>query len=110
MVKIEKINEVMEYLVDHTWSETADKFKISEMTISRWKKLYENGNLIDKKDFTNKIKKGINRILKKDIIEMNATELKLIYGILTGKFTSMRKDQYILRIRKNIKKIVFIPM
>jgi hypothetical protein len=37
--------QILDFLKTHTYKETSDKFDISEMTLSRWKKQLPLGNL-----------------------------------------------------------------
>ena len=92
--------KVADYLLDHTWKQTATHFQISEMTISRYLKHLELSDIIKSNVYINKLKRGFNKLLRKKLYDMSATELKVIYALLTGKYTSMTKDRYILRIKK----------
>lgn len=98
---------IVRYLQFHTWSETAEHFKISEMTISRKLKRLKLINVIDNANYINLLKKGFNKIIRKELKNMKASELRLIFFILTGRSISLKKVQYIKHIAKiaGVKKI-----
>lgn len=92
--------KIVSYLQNHTWKETAEHFNISEMTISRKIKRSKLIDIIDKDKYTILLKRGFNKILKKKLNTMKATELRLIFFLLSGTAISMKKTQYIKRIGK----------
>ena len=59
-------DEIVKYLQSHTWSATAEHFEISEMTISRKLKRLKLVNVIDNTEYINLLKKGFNKLLKKN--------------------------------------------
>jgi len=95
------IASVVKYLSEHTWSATAKHFNISEMTISRYLKRFNQTNIINDEQYTKLLKAGFNRILKKKLFDMKAVELRVVYYLLTGVSKSLKRDQYIIKI-KNI--------
>jgi len=94
----------LSYLENHTWQETAKKFDISEMSISRLKKRYKvvkneliannKGNLINKL-FQNFIK----QLKSKPLNKWSSAELRIFYSIIAGKSVSLTVKQYKARIR-----------
>jgi len=56
-------NEILEYVKNHTWSETVDKYKIAKVTINRWKikvkKENQIGNILVTKPIEKKEKPSI---------------------------------------------------
>lgn len=102
MINMTKINvvDVVNYLGNNTWKKTAKHFKISEMTISRYVKKHAMANIINKDSLIKQLKHSFNKLIKKSLYDMSATELKTIYFFLTGKSLSMLKDQYIIKIKK----------
>lgn len=94
------IEHVVNYLENHTWKETAERFKISEMTISRYIKRFNQVDIINNEHYINLLKKGFNRLLRKKIYDMKAVELKLVWYLLSNKSQSCSKDQYIIKIKK----------
>ena len=101
-------SEIVKYLKNHTWRETAEHFKISEMTISRKLKRTKLIDVIDDVNYINLLKRGFNKLLKKRLHDMKASELRLVYYLLTNQSVSMNKVQYIKRIAKivGVKKYV----
>lgn len=97
-MKIKKIENVINYLKNHTWKETAEHFKISEMTITRYIKRYELTNRINNTNYIMILKRGFNKLIKQDIYDMKANELRIIYYLLTNKSISMSKMSYIKKI------------
>lgn len=95
-----KIVQVVNFLDKHTWKETAKHYKISEMTISRYVKRFNQINIINSETYTNLLKKGFINLLKKSIYDMSAVELKMILYLISGKSISCTKDQYISKIKK----------
>ncbi len=104
-MKIEKIEKVVKYLENHTWKKTAEFFKISEMTISRYIKKFNQVNIINNDKFINELKRGFNKLIKKDLFNMKASELRIVYHLLTQKNISLRKEQYIIKIKNLVDKI-----
>ena len=94
-----KIEKVVLFLDDHTWKETAKKFKISEMTISRYIKKFNQVNIINDVNLINLLKKGFNTLLRKSLLDMSTAELKVLHFLLTRKNVSMKKKSYILKIK-----------
>lgn len=92
--------KIVSFLKTHTWRDTAEHFKISEMTISRRLKRLKIIDVIDDTIYTNLLKRGFNRILKEPLGNMKAGELRLVYFLLTGKSISLKKTQYIKHIAK----------
>lgn len=99
-MKLLKIEKVVNYLKNHTWKETANYFKISEMTISRYLKKFNEVNIINEDVMINLLKKNFNRLLRKSLYNMKANELRVIYFFLSNKSISLKKGQYITKIRK----------
>ncbi len=99
MVK-KNIVDVVNYLSEHTWKKTAEHFGISEMTISRYLKKHNMTNTINVDSLITQLKRAFNKLIRKSLFDMTATELKTIYFFLTNKALSMNKDQYILKIKK----------
>ena len=104
-MKIEKIEKVVNYLGNHTWKKTAEHFKISEMTISRYVKKFNQVNIINIDKLINELKHGFNKLIKKNLFDMKASELRIVYHLLTQKNISLRKEQYIVKIKNLIGKI-----
>lgn len=99
-MKIEKIKLIVNYLESHTWKQTALKYKISEMTISRALKKFRQVNTIKNDVLINMLKNKFNKLIRRDIFDMKASELRVLYYLLTDKNVSLRKDQYIPKIMK----------
>lgn len=99
-MKIKQIEKVVNYLENHTWKETATHFKISEMTISRYIKKHRLTNIIKDDKYINLLKSGFNKLLRKKLLDMKTSELRLVYYLLTDKSVSLRKEQYISKIMK----------
>ena len=97
-----KIEDVVNYLENHTWKQTAQRFYISEMTISRYLKKFKMRNTINNDNYIKLLKRGFNKLLKKRLDEMKAAELKLVYFLITNKSVSLRKEQYITKLTKII--------
>lgn len=104
-MKVKQIEKVVNYLQNHTWKETAENFKISEMTISRYLKKFNQVNIIDVDKMIIMLKTGFNKLIKKSLFDMKANELKTIWSLLTGKSVSLRKEQYITKIKHLVGKI-----
>jgi arginine repressor len=104
-MKIDKIEKVVKYLESHTWRKTAEFFKISEMTISRYLKKFNQVNVINNDKLINELKHGFNKLIRKDLFNMKASELRIVYHLLTQKNVSLRKEQYIVKIKNLIGKI-----
>lgn len=99
-MKVNKIENVVRYLDNHTWKETAKHFKISEMTVSRYAKKFRQVDVINDIALINMLKKGFNKLLRKSLYDMKTAELRVLYFLLTDKNVSLKKDQYILKIRR----------
>lgn len=93
-------DKIVNYLQNHTWKQTAEHFNISEMTISRKIKRLKIVNTINDINYINLLKKGFNKLLKKRLDTMKASELRLVFFLLSNKSISMKKVQYIKRITK----------
>lgn len=99
-MKVNKIEQVVRYLDNHTWRQTSEHFKISEMTVSRYVKKFKQVDIINDVALINMLKKGFNKLLRKSLFDMKTAELRVLYFLLTSKNVSLKKDQYVLKIRR----------
>lgn len=99
-MKVEKIEKVVKYLETNTWKKTAEHFNISQMTISRYIKKFNEVNIINNDSLINGLKRGFNKLIKKSLYDMKASELRIVFHLLTNKNISLTKEQYILKIKR----------
>lgn len=86
--------------LDYTWKQIALTLDISEMTILRRLKDFNEYSQYNLGKITNILKKKFNFVLKKSLISMTASELRIIYALYSGNNISLTKKQYINRIKK----------
>lgn len=95
----------MNFLETHTYVQTAFKFDISEMSISRLKKRYKvvKNELIanNKGNAINKLFQNYIRVLKsKPLSKWSSAELRVFNSIIAGKQQSLTVKQYRGKIRR----------
>ena len=100
---IKNRQEIIEYEKTHTWKKTAKHFDISEMSISRILKQNSLEKDLALLKSTNKIIGEFKKLLKIPLTNMSATQLRMIFFILSGKNVSFTKNQYISKIRRRLK-------
>lgn len=104
IMTIKNISDIINFLNTHTWRETADYFDISEMSIKRILDRQRFNSEIEKYNYTTIFRREFDKLLKKNLIDMKTSELRILYYILYNKNNSLRRVEYIKNILKKIKK------